>query len=286
MRSLKKGLVIIYIFVFFILSSCNNVPIEKSSTSSFISIEVNDIERILNDNSNMIIYYGQEYCGACIAMKANLDEIMIALDLSVYYLNADLVEDDAFLKKHNIVSTPSLIFINSDNSIVYDTDIPFEILSNICETYKKSKVLPERLKGILTVTYDELLIKLAGQIDFLLYIGRPDCPDCERFSPIIENHIAEHDYSGVYYLNIKAFRDAANSENATKEEIEFYDSLKNTFNIEWVPSVYHIQKGEILSKFEYLSTDYYALENDGEKSQMENKYKSDFITWIKKELNY
>ena len=55
-------------------------------------------------------------------------------------------------------------------------------------------------------------------VSFMLYLGRPDCGDCQAFKPILEDYLNKHPNEGVYYLNIKAYRDASLKEDATKEE--------------------------------------------------------------------
>ena len=45
---------------------------------------------------------------------------------------------------------------------------------------------------------------------------------------------------------------AANIENATKEEKEFYKNLYKTFDFNWTPTLEVISKGSVQSKYQYL----------------------------------
>lgn len=283
-----KKIILMFFLMIMIINNfgCANQETETDITPSlFIKTNIDEIEKALNNSSDMIVYYGKEYCGSCISMESKLEQVMELLKLDIHYLNSDLVKNEEFLKKYNIELAPSIIFIKSGNLFVYEGDISFEILLNVFKIYSEKGVIPERLKNISEIEYEELLKKLDIENDFLLYIGRPDCPDCQNFVPLLKEYIDENEYSGVYYLDIKKFRDAANIENASEQNIKFYDDLKNKFNIEWVPSMYHIKKDEIISKYEYLNKEYYELDNN-EKLEMEEKFKYDFSLWMKSELQY
>ena len=82
-----------------------------------------------------------------------------------------------------------------------------------------------QIQGIENINYEKLTQNLNSNVKFILYIGRPDCGDCQEFYPILEEYIENHEGSGIYYLNIKDFRDRAKAESATKEEKDFYDNL-------------------------------------------------------------
>ena len=100
----------------------------------------------------------------------------------------------------------------------------------------------DRLENIQPISYEDLQEKCADDCDFFLYIGRPDCPDCQQFYPKLENYISNHQYSGVYYLDIKRYRDRIaqlsvllkDVENSRKQLVEhcrqrvgrLYDNLK------------------------------------------------------------
>lgn len=69
-----------------------------------------------------------------------------------------------------------------------------------CQTVKTEKISVE---GIQTIPYEELNELLNDDVTFLLYIGRPDCGDCQEFYPVLEEYVKQHDGTGLYYLNIK-----------------------------------------------------------------------------------
>ena len=71
-----------------------------------------------------------------------------------------------------------------------------------------------QIQGIENINYEKLTQNLNSNVKFILYIGRPDCGDCQEFYPILEEYIENHEGSGIYYLNIKDFRDRAKAESA------------------------------------------------------------------------
>ena len=75
-----------------------------------------------------------------------------------------------------------------------------------------------QLKGIVEINYQELTQNLNSNVTFLLYIGRPDCGDCQTFYPILEDYINSHENTGIYYLNIKDFRDKAKEKMQRKKK--------------------------------------------------------------------
>ena len=85
-----------------------------------------------------------------------------------------------------------------------------------------SSVKKKSVKGIKEIQYTELKKLMKEDVSFMLYLGRPDCGDCQAFKPILEDYLNKHPNEGVYYLNIKAYRDASLKKDATKEEKEFY----------------------------------------------------------------
>lgn len=136
------------------------------------------------------------------------------------------------------------------------------------------------LSGIHEITYDELKNKLSSEDSFVLYIGRPDCGDCKEFLPILTSYLEANEGTYLYYLNIQSFRDRAKSENATKEEIDFYENIREELDFKWTPILKLVNKGETISEYTYLSEEYYQIKDDAKKSKAKEKYVTDFKTWM------
>lgn len=134
--------------------------------------------------------------------------------------------------------------------------------------------------SINDITYEQLQDKLDSNDLFVLYVGRSDCRDCREFEPILESYLNENKGVYLYYLDIKEIRDASKKEDASQEEIDAYDKLVKDLEIEWVPSLKLVNKGEIIDEYTYLSEEYYEIKDSEEKQQAKEKYISEFKTWM------
>ena len=128
------------------------------------------------------------------------------------------------------------------------------------------------LSGIHEIDYQSLQEKLNSDELFVLYIGRPDCKDCQEFYPILTSYIEENDGTYLYYLNIQAFRDAASKEGASKEEIDFYDNIREELDFDWTPTLKLVNKGETIDEYTYLSQEYYEIKDEDKQAQEKQKY--------------
>lgn len=76
--------------------------------------------------------------------------------------------------------------------------------------------------------------------DSLIYFGRPTCPDCEDFYPILLDSLIKNDTIAYYYNSDVRIQDTE------------YLAIKSYFEIDWVPSLYRVGNGEIIKKFDLL----------------------------------
>ena len=134
--------------------------------------------------------------------------------------------------------------------------------------------------GIESIVYEDLCTYLDDSYTFLLYIGRDDCKDCNEFKPVLEEYLKTRENTGIYYLNIKEYRDAARKENATDEEKQFFDNLYKELDFDWTPTIEIIENGKITSKYQYLSEDYYEIEDESKREEEKQKYLQEFNTFM------
>lgn len=140
----------------------------------------------------------------------------------------------------------------------------------------KEAVTTLEIEGIIEIEYEELIQNLNSNVRFLLYIGRPDCGDCQAFYPYLEEYIDEHEGTGIYYLNIKAFRDAAKAEDASDEEIEFYENLYTELDFDWTPTIHVVENGKFTVTYQYLDENYYEIEDREEQIQRKQEFLDEF----------
>lgn len=85
-----------------------------------------------------------------------------------------------------------------------------------------------------TVSVEEIEEKLEKGEDFVLYIGRETCPGCVEFVPVLEE-VVKTNKLNVLYL------DSTDTEN--KPDVQ---SFRNKYEIEFVPSIFIYENGDIL----------------------------------------
>lgn len=75
--------------------------------------------------------------------------------------------------------------------------------------------------------------KIASGEKFILFIGRPSCPYCQRFEPKLSN-VAHSSNFNIFYVN---------SEN--EEELEEIQGLRNRYGIATVPALFVSENGSV-----------------------------------------
>ena len=142
-----------------------------------------------------------------------------------------------------------------------------------CQSHPNEKL---KIKGIQSIQYEELIQNLNKNVTFMIYIGRPDCGDCQQFYPVLEEYIQSHPNTGIFYLNIKAFRDQAKKEDATKEEKDFYENLYQELHFDWTPTIHIISNGRFIKTYQYLDEDYFQIKDRNEQKQKRQEFLDEF----------
>lgn len=243
----------------------------------FKEISLSDFEKIVNNGEKAIVYYGQDCCGECQVVRPIVEDLAKENKFKVKYLDADKLSDSSFLKQYAIEMTPTLVVINDGEVKAYE-ELSKETIESILRNPYGS--FTDRPNGLVEIPYDLVTEKMNSGSEFILYIGRPDCRDCQKFHPIVEEYVDSEGGSGLYYMNIKDFRDKSKAENAKEEDVQFYKNLTDKFEITWVPCVCHIVNGKIESKYEFLSKAYYEIEDEKEKEKVVEDYVSQFVLWM------
>ena len=140
----------------------------------------------------------------------------------------------------------------------------------------------ENKKGLININLKKLVDLENESKDFILYIGREDCQDCQIFKPILEQNIGR-DSEKVYYLDLKEYRTKAIRENADSKDIERYNNIKEKYNIEWIPTLIHIKNGIQISNFQFGNVDSENLQLNDAEMQKET---SALVEWLNREVNY
>lgn len=117
--------------------------------------------------------------------------------------------------------------------------------------------------------------------DFILYIGREDCQDCQKFGPILEDYLRKNS-GGVYYLSLKEYREKAKREGALEEDIKKYEEIMGRYDVDWVPTLLHIRNGIRVSRYKFLDQEYGEL-TEQKKKEYEDEYILRFYEWMDRE---
>jgi len=136
------------------------------------------------------------------------------------------------------------------------------------------------MTGIHEISYEELQEKFEKDTSFILYIGRPDCPDCAEFYPIIETYVKENEGMYVYYLNVKAFRDASREDDASEERIAFYENMQEELSFDWTPTLHLFKGKEVISTYTYLDRDFHAISDADKQMERKDEFIQEFKNWI------
>lgn len=137
----------------------------------------------------------------------------------------------------------------------------------------------DRVVGIVELTYDQVKQKMRSE-NFILYIGREDCQDCQVFNVFLKEYIIENPQRGLYYLDLQKIRRNSLKENANNEDIALYDEVKSVLHIDWVPTVLFINKHQLNAEYKFLNEKYYEINDTVIQEQFIKKYKEKFIEWM------
>lgn len=82
--------------------------------------------------------------------------------------------------------------------------------------------------------------------DMIVYVGRPDCSDCNYFEPTFREVINQYNlFEDIYYLNVKNYRES-NTE-------ETWQNFKRKYGFTQTPAILIYQDGNLKSMIEWDS---------------------------------
>lgn len=132
---------------------------------------------------------------------------------------------------------------------------------------------------IIEINYDDVLKKINQKEDFVLYVGRPDCKDCQEFEPYLKKYLKKNKGVYLYYFNIKEYRDQANSQEATKKEKSRYNQMRKKLDFSWTPTLKLVINGKFVDQYTFLDEDYYSLPSKKQKEKKQD-YIDKLSSWL------
>lgn len=139
-----------------------------------------------------------------------------------------------------------------------------------------------QIQGIETIDYEKLIQNLNSDVTFMMYIGRPDCGDCQAFYPVLEEYVESHEGVGLYYLNVKEWKDRVKNEDVSKEEKAFTDNIYEELDFDWTPTLQVISNGKVKSRYQYLDEDYFKIEDRLVQKEKKQEFLNEFEEFMDK----
>ena len=142
------------------------------------------------------------------------------------------------LQNGTIVSTfKDYPLIPKEDSLDYDMEYKMAI-----ENWIYGTMVGVNNHGFETITYEELLEKIANEEIFMLYAGRNSCKFCQVFTPILQNIVETYDFYSpedettivpLYYLDTQCYyNDIVYEKEGAKET---WENVKETLDLDFVP---------------------------------------------------
>ena len=135
------------------------------------------------------------------------------------------------------------------------------------------------------MNYETVLKKLKQKEDFVLYIGRPDCKDCQEFEPYLKKYLKKN--KGDLDVDVKnpeclvkvEIREKAYATNASKEDQKAYKQMRKKLDFSWTPTLKLSIDGKFVDQYTFLDEEYYTLSKDKQKEKKQD-YIDELSTWL------
>lgn len=102
--------------------------------------------------------------------------------------------------------------------------------------------VPEIYHYLNSLTISNFENKISNKENFIAYIGRPDCGDCQLFEPQFIQLITDYNTDNIWYINVKKFRE---------ENPERWELFKEQHGFTQTPAIIHISNGSIYDIIEW-----------------------------------
>jgi predicted bacteriocin transport accessory protein len=109
-----------------------------------------------------------------------------------------------------------------------------DILANEGQEIYEEKT--DRLKSIVQEEFEK---KIAKKETFWIYIGRPNCPDCQKFYPKLSDYLENNNLT-LLYFNTKV-------KVSEKEAMVLF---LNDLGIDEIPAILKINQGKVIKVFD------------------------------------
>lgn len=103
--------------------------------------------------------------------------------------------------------------------------------------------IPDAYTYLDSITVDSFNNKKKSKESFVVYVGRPDCPDCSIFEPVFKEFILENGLQyKIQYMNIRDYRAA---------DKDKWEAFKKENKFQQTPAILKIENGQVVSSIDW-----------------------------------
>ena len=103
-----------------------------------------------------------------------------------------------------------------------------------------------------SITADTFREKNSKNENFLVYVGRDTCIDCNEFDPLLIDYLKSKPFRiNLYYLNTKSIH----------ENEESWRKFKEKYSIKYTPTFAEFNHGKLVDKIEWTPDEGISIEN-------------------------
>ena len=132
-----------------------------------------------------------------------------------------------------VVACISLSACGNNSTEKTSSEVTVEETSEVI-TNEAGEVYEENSDRLDNISKGDFKKKISSQENFWMYVGRPNCPDCQKYYPRLEKYLEDNNLK-LLYFNTKV------KVSQKEEMVEFLNDL----GVDEVPAILEIKNGEV-----------------------------------------
>lgn len=132
-----------------------------------------------------------------------------------------------------VVACISLSACGNNSTEKTSSEVTVEETSEVI-TNEAGEVYEENSDRLDNISKGDFKKKISSQENFWIYVGRPNCPDCQKYYPRLEKYLEDNNLK-LLYFNTKV------KVSQKEEMVEFLNDL----GVDEVPAILEIKNGKV-----------------------------------------
>ena len=132
-----------------------------------------------------------------------------------------------------VVACISLSACGNNSTEKTSSEVTVEETSEVI-TNEAGEVYEENSDRLENISKGDFKKKISSQENFWIYVGRPNCPDCQKYYPRLEKYLEDNNLK-LLYFNTKV------KVSQKEEMVEFLNDL----GVDEVPAILEIKNGKV-----------------------------------------